>query len=108
VDNGSEFTSRQIDSWAYQHQVRLDYIRPGKPTENGYIESFNGKLRDEGLNTELFWSIEDARAKLEKWRLDDNLRRPHSALGNLPPAAFAQGAGRAKQPLKLELLTSQS
>ena len=108
VDNGSEFTSRVMDSWAYRHQVRLDYIRPGKPTENGYIESFNGKLRDECLNTELFWSIEDARAKLEKWRLDYNLRRPHSALGNLPPAAFAQGAARANKQPKLELATSEN
>jgi len=108
VNNGSEFTSRVMDSWAYQHQVRLDYIRPGKPTENGYIESFNGKLRDECLNTELFWSIEDARAKLEKWRLDYNLRRPHSALGNLPPAAFAQGAGEQTNDNKLEPLTSEN
>jgi putative transposase len=105
VDNGSEFTSRVMDAWAYRHQVRLDYIRPGKPTENGYIESFNGKLRDECLNTELFWSIEDARAKLEKWRLDYNLRRPHSAL---PPAVFAQGAARVKQQPKLKLLTSEN
>ncbi|HET6841049.1 MAG TPA: IS3 family transposase, partial [Candidatus Angelobacter sp.] len=89
VDNGSEFCSRVMDGWAYRHGVKLDFIRPGKPVENGYIESFNGRLRDECLNVELFWSVEDARAKLEKWRVDYNVHRPHSSLANLPPAAFA-------------------
>jgi putative transposase len=92
VDNGSEFCSRIMDGWAYEHGVKLDFIRPGKPVENGYIESFNGRLRDECLNTELFWSIEDARAKLANWRLDYNFQRPHSALANLAPAVFASQA----------------
>jgi len=90
VDNGSEFSSRVMDAWAYKHGVKLDFIRPGKPVENGYIESFNGRLRDECLNVELFWDIQDARLKLEKWRLDYNEHRPHSSLANLPPAAFAK------------------
>ena len=78
VDNGSESCSRMMDAWAYRHGVKLDFIRPGKPVENGYIESFNGRLRDECLNVELFWSVEDARAKLEKRRVDHNVHRPHS------------------------------
>ena len=61
VDNGSEFASRAMDAWAYSHGIRLDFIRPGKPVENGYLESFNGRLRDECLNVSLFFSLEDAR-----------------------------------------------
>lgn len=104
VDNGSEFCSRIMDAWAYRNHVKLDFIRPGKPTENGYIESFNGRLRDECLNTELFWSIPDARDKLEKWRLDYNHQRPHSALANLPPAAFAASAVKLNSNINRELL----
>lgn len=88
VDNGAEFCSRALDAWAYQHGVKLDFIRPGKPVENGFIESFNGKLRDECLNTELFFSVADARQKLERWRRDYNEQRPHSALGGLAPLAY--------------------
>jgi len=65
VDNGSECASRTMDAWAYGHGIGLDFIRPGKPVENGYIESFNGRLRDECLNVSLFFSLEDARQKLE-------------------------------------------
>jgi len=90
IDNGSEFCSRALDAWAYRRGVKLDFIRPGKPVENGYVESFNGKLRDECLNTELFFSLEDARQKLEHWRKDYNEQRPHSALGGMPPAVFIQ------------------
>lgn len=96
VDNGTEFCSRALDAWAYEHGVKLDFIRPGKPVDNGFIESFNGRLRDECLNTHLFWSIEDARKKLEEWRMDYNHVRPHSALANLPPAAFVAGAVKGK------------
>ena len=85
VDNGSEFCSRGLDAWAYQHGVKLDFIQPGKPVENGFIESFHGKLRDESLNTEIFFALEDARQKLARWRRDYNEQRPHSALGGLPP-----------------------
>lgn len=89
VDNGGEFAGRALDAWAYQHHVKLDFIRPGKPVENGFIESFNGKLRDECLNSEVFLSIADAREKLERWRHDYNHLRPHSSLANRPPADFA-------------------
>jgi len=90
VDNGSEFASRAMDAWAARHGIHLDFIRPGKPVENGYIESFNGRLRDECLNVNLFFSLEDAWEKLEAWRQDYNLARPHSALGDEAPAAFAR------------------
>ena len=89
VDNGSEFASRAMDAWAYRHGTHLDFIRPGKPVENGYIESFNGRLRDECLNVNLFFSLEDTREKLEVWRQDYNQARPHSALGDEAPKAFA-------------------
>lgn len=68
VNNGSEFYSRAMDAWAYRHGVQLEFIRPGRPVENSYIESFNGRLRDECLNVHLFFSVEDARQKLERWR----------------------------------------
>jgi len=90
VDNGTEFYSQAMDAWAYRHGVQLDFIRPGRPVENGYIESFNGRLRDECLNTHLFFSVADAREKLELWREDYNHHRPHSSLAQLPPAAFAR------------------
>jgi putative transposase len=93
VDNGPEFTSIALDQWAYQHKVELAFIRPGKPIENCIVESFNGRLRDECLNLHWFTSLADARSKLERWRLDYNLVRPHGALGGLPPALFAEGAG---------------
>lgn len=88
VDNGSEFISRDLDLWAYQKDVVLDFSRPGKPTDNGFIESFNGKLRAECLDTHWFMSIDDARAKMEDWRRDYNEVRPHSAIGNKPPIVF--------------------
>ena len=85
VDNGSEFYSRRTDTWAYRAGVRLDFSRPGKPMDHPFIESFNGRLRDEHLNTELFFSVADARTKLLKWQRDYNECRPHSSLGNIPP-----------------------
>jgi putative transposase len=89
VDNGTEFASRAMDFWAYTNGVHLDFIRPGRPVENGYIESFNGKLRDECLNVEVFFSLADARKKLALWREDYNQHRPHSALDDRTPAEFA-------------------
>ncbi len=89
VDNGSEFASRARHAWAYRHGIPLDFIRPGRPVENGYIESFNGRLRDECWNVNVFFSTEDVRQKLEQWRQDYNLARPHSALGDQAPMAFA-------------------
>jgi putative transposase len=90
VDHGTEFMSRALEDWAYQRSVQLDFIRPGKPVENAFIESFNGRLRDECLNVHQFTSIEDARTKIEAWRIDYNQRRPHSSLGHLTPNEYAQ------------------
>jgi putative transposase len=88
VDNGSEFASRVMDAWAYRHGIPLDVIRPGKPVENGFIESFNGRLRDECLNVEVFFTLEDVREKLWHWQQDYHRVRPHSALEDRTPAAF--------------------
>ncbi len=88
VDQGSEFVSRDLDLWAYQNDVTLDFSRPGKPTDNAFIEAFNGRLRAECLNTHWFLSVTDAREKLECWRRDYNEVRPHGAIGNKPPAAL--------------------
>ena len=89
VDNGTEFASKAMDLWAYQNNVHLDFIRPGRPIENGYIESFNGRLRDECLNVEVFFTLADARRKLALWHHDYNHHRPHSALADRTPAEFA-------------------
>ena len=94
VDNGAEFYSEAMDSWAYRNGVELDFIRPGKPVENHYIESFNGRLRNEYLNTHLFFDLKDAQNKLDRWREDYNIVRPHSALRSLPLAEFANMAKR--------------
>jgi len=96
VDNGTEFYSRAMDAWEYRHEVKLDFIRPGKPMENGFIESFNGRLRDECLNAELFSDLLDARKKLEAWRRDYNEHRPHSSIGNLTPTEFANSMRAAE------------
>jgi putative transposase len=89
VDNGSEFISKALDQWAYEHQVTLDFSRPGKPTDNPHIESFNGSFRDECLNLHWFLSLEDAREKIEGWRMDYNEFRPHSSLADRTPREFA-------------------
>lgn len=99
VDNGSEFYSKEMDAWAYRRGVRLDFIRPGKPVENGFIESFNGRLRDELLNAELFSDLVDARKKLEAWRRDYNGNRPHSALSGMTPTEFAEQMGQKEQAI---------
>ncbi len=102
VDNGPEFAGRALDTWAYQHQVQLRFIQPGKPVQNAYIESFNGKLRDECLNEHWFGSLYHARAIVEEWRQDYNGVRPHSALGNLTPDQFAQQSiGNIRRQLSL-------
>ena len=90
VDHGPEFLSWALEDWAWRNHVKLDFTHPGKPTENGYIESFNGRLRDECLNVNQFLSLEDARAKIEAWRVDYNEHRPHSSLGNLTPSEFSR------------------
>jgi putative transposase len=85
VDNGSEFISKALDKWAYDNQVTLDFSRPGKPTDNAFIESFNGSFRDECLSTHWFLSLEDAKEKIERWRQEYNNFRPHSSLADLTP-----------------------
>jgi len=89
-DNGTELTSMVILRWSQQTQIEWHYIAPGKPTQNAFAESFIGRLRDECLNEHWFESLADARAKIEAWRIDYNTLRPHSSLGNIPPAAYAQ------------------
>jgi putative transposase len=89
VDNGPEFISKDVDLWAYWNHVKLDFSRPGKPTDNAYIESFNARFRLECLNEHWFLSLDDAKEKIESWQRDYNENRPHSSLGNVPPEQFA-------------------
>lgn len=94
VDNGTEFTPKVMDQWAYWNKVQLDFSRSGKPTHNAVIESFNGRLRQECLNQNWFLSLQDVREKLESWRMDYNQMRPHSSLGNRTPEDFQKcGSG---------------
>ena len=90
VDNGPEFSGKALDAWAVAHGVAIEFTRPGKPTDNGHIESFNGKFRDECLNQHVFLSVHDARQAVETWRQDYNQRRPHSSLGWLTPEEFCR------------------
>jgi putative transposase len=94
VDNGPEFISKALDQWAYLNGVALDFSRPGKPTDNGLIEAFNGRLRQECLNENWFMSLEDAKEKVESWRVHYNSDRPHGALGDLAPEVFALEASK--------------
>ena len=89
VDNGPEFISNAMDAWAYERGVKLHFIRPGKPVDNAYIESFNGRFRDECLNQHWFMSLSHARTTIEEWRNDYNLQRPHTSLRGLTPYEFA-------------------
>jgi putative transposase len=89
VDHGPEFEGQVLDAWAYEHGVRLSFIRPGKPIENAYIESFNGRFRDECLNEHWFLTMAHARRVIEHWRIEYNTERPHSSLGDLTPEEFA-------------------
>lgn len=98
VDNGSEFSGQLLDLWAYHHQARIDFSRPGKPTDNCHIETFNGSFRDECLNLHWFESLDEAKVIIEAWRRDydrrkspwDNESRPHSTLNDLAPAEFVR------------------
>jgi putative transposase len=89
-DNGPEFISKALDRWAYERGVKLHFIQPGKPTQNAFVESFNGKFRDECLDEHWFVSLADAREKIEVWRRDYNSARPHSELGDLTPEEFVR------------------
>lgn len=98
TDNGPEFTGKDLDQWAYENGVRLERIRPGRPMENGYIESFNGKMREECLNEHWFVDLADARERIKAWRVDYNTARPHSALGYQTPLEFAHRATALRSP----------
>ena len=88
-DHGTEFTSNAILTWSKDHRVEWHYIAPGKPMQNGYVESFNGRMRDELLNESLFFGLDHARSAIAEWVEDFNMTRPHSSLGYQTPAAFA-------------------
>ena len=99
VDNGPEFISQAVDQWAYAHGVTLHFIDPGKPVQNAFIESFNGKFRDECLNQNWFENLEEARRIIEAWRVDYNTVRPHSSLGYRTPEEYAAAvAARPASP----------
>jgi len=98
TDNGPEFTCRAFIAWAQAHDVRHILIQPGRPMQNGYIESFNGKFRDECLNEHWFQTLMQARSEIATWRQDYNEVRPHSSLGRIPPAEFAQRHRAKNQP----------
>ena len=90
MDNGSEFVGRALDEWAYRKGVKLNFIRPGKPIENAFAESFNGRLRDECLNTNWFMNLKNAKEVIEDWRKDYNEVRPHSSLKDMAPMEYAK------------------
>lgn len=102
VDNGSEFSGRLMDLWAYHHGVRIDFSRPGKPTDNSFVESFNGSLRNECLNVHWFETLEEAKARIEAGRVDYNESRPHQALEELAPAEFVARARDLEQRTRLQ------
>jgi len=104
-DNGPEFTSKALDRWAYEHRVTLQFIRPGKPIENAYCESFNGKLRDECLNANWFPTIGDAQRAIEAWRIEYNDERPHKSLDRRTPAEFTKSL-QQKNPSTPQRLTA--
>jgi len=104
-DNGPEFISRVVDEWAYRKGVKLEFSRPGKPTDNAYIESFNGRFRQECLNQHWFETLEEARNKIEQWRVEYNETRPHSALGNETPEAFKKNWQQTRGSNEAEILT---
>jgi putative transposase len=105
MDNGPEFSGRALDTWAYARGVQLRFIRPGKPIENAFVESFNGKFRDECLNEHWFASVAEARMLIEAWRVDYNTVRPHSALCGATPEQFANslcGRSPAQTPTRAD------
>ncbi len=99
VDNGPEFISRDLDLWAYMNKVTLDFSRPGKPTDNGFVEAFNGKVRAECIDQNWFLSLADAQLKCEAFRHDYNTQRPHSSIGNKTLSEFIKSIGHPSQPM---------
>jgi putative transposase len=109
VDHGPEFEGQVLDAWAYSTNVQLSFIRPGKPNENAYIESFNGKFRDECLNEHWFITMAQARRSIENWRIEYNTERPHSSLGDMTPEEFAERSlAREKERVHLSTADSNS
>jgi putative transposase len=107
MDNGPELTSRVLDQWAYEHRVELRFIDPGKPSQNAFIESFNGRFRDECLNQHWFVNLTHARRVIDAWRLDYNRDRPHSSLGYLTPDEFASQAQTISIQIAIETAGSK-
>ncbi len=99
VDNGPEFISKDLDLWAWSNGVTLDFSRPGKPTDNAFVESFNGKVRAECIDQNWFLSLDDARSKCEAYRREYNGERPHSAIGNKTPVEFMKSIGQPSRPM---------
>jgi len=108
VDNGPEFISRDMDLWAWSNGVTLDFSRPGKPTDNAYVESFNGKVRAECIDQNWFLSLDDARSKCEDYRREYNEERPHSAIGNKTPVEFMKTIGQPSRAMVLRTGSSAS
>jgi len=108
VDNGSEFISKVLDEWAHRNNVKLDFSRPGKPTDNAFIESFNGRLRQECLNQNWFTSLNDAQQIVEAWRQDYNQQRPHSSLKQQTPNDFVAHWQQTRTAPKAEILTLET
>ena len=101
MDNGTELTSLAMLAWSAKHRVQLHYIAPGKPAQNAFVESFNGKFRDECLNDNVFTTIAEAREIIERWRVDYNECRPHRSLGQMTPSAFAIDQQRSLTTISL-------
>lgn len=99
LDNGPEFVSRALDLWAYRNGVVLDFSRPGKPTDNSFVEAFNGKVRAECIDQNWFLSLADARLKCEAFRHEYNCGRPHSSIGHKTPVEFMKSIGAPSQPM---------
>ena len=99
VDNGPEFISRDLDLWAYTNGVILDFSRPGKPTDNSFVEAFNGKVRAECIDQNWFLSLADAQVKCEAFRHEYNNERPHSSIGNKTPLKFIESIGHPSRPM---------
>ncbi len=108
VDNGSEFISKAMDEWAHRNKVKLDFSRPGKPTDNAFIESFNGRLRQECLNQNWFTSLADAKQIVEEWRQDYNQLRPHSSLEQQTPSDFVVRWQQIRTAQKAGILTLET
>ncbi len=108
VDNGSEFISKAMDEWAHRNNVKLDFSRPGKPTDNAFIESFNGRLRQECLQQNWFTSLDDSKQIVETWRVDYNQERPHSSLDHRTPSEFVVRWQQTRTAPKAEILTLET